>query len=81
MHGTDQLPHSTSKCETQSGKIKFAQCRILHALHKLRKKRARKTTWGMQPVINSLKSVKKYTSVTTVFRAQNNNFTERYFHL
>ena len=35
----------------------------------------------MQPVINSLKSVKKYTSVTTVFRAQNNNFTERYFHL
>ena len=35
---------STSKCDTQSGKIKFAQCRILHALHKLHKKRARKTT-------------------------------------
>ena len=32
---------STSKCKTQSGKIKFAQCRILHALHKLHKKRAR----------------------------------------
>ena len=33
----------TSKCETQSGKKKqFGQskCRILHALHKLRKKRA-----------------------------------------
>ena len=29
---------STSKCDTQSGKIKFAQCRILHALHKLRKR-------------------------------------------
>ena len=35
---------STSKCETQSGKIKFAQCRILHALRELCKKRARKTT-------------------------------------
>ena len=35
----------TFKWETQSGKIKFAQCRILHALHKLKcKKRARKTT-------------------------------------
>ena len=43
MHGTDSVS-STSKCETQSGKIKFAQCRILHALHKLCKKRARKTT-------------------------------------
>ena len=43
MHGTDQLP--TSKCETQSGEKKISQskCRILHALHKLCKKRARKT--------------------------------------
>ena len=38
------IASSTSKCDTQSGKIKFSQCRILHALHKLHKKRARKTT-------------------------------------
>ena len=42
MHGIDQL----SKCEIQSGKKKIAQsnCRILHALHKLRKRRTRKTS-------------------------------------
>ena len=35
---------NVAKCETQSGKKKFAQsnCRILHALYKLRKKRAKK---------------------------------------
>ena len=42
MHGTDQLPQPLNV--TLSGKINFDQCRILHALHKLRKKRARKTT-------------------------------------
>ena len=44
MHGTDSF--LTSKCETQRGKKKFAQsrCKILHELHKLRKKRARKTS-------------------------------------
>ena len=38
---------NVAKCETQSGKKKkFAQsdCRILHALHKLRKKRPGKTS-------------------------------------
>ena len=42
----EQTIFITSKCMTQSGKTKFAQwkCRILHALHKLRKMRARKTS-------------------------------------
>ena len=41
----DQISFITSKCETQSGKkIAQSKCRILHALHKLRKKRARKTS-------------------------------------
>ena len=41
----EQTNFITSKCETESGKKKFAQseCIRLHALHKLRKKRARKT--------------------------------------
>ena len=37
----DQISFITSKCETQSGK-KIEKCRILHALHKLRKKREQK---------------------------------------
>ena len=44
MHGTDQLPQPLNVTLKVHGKIKFAQCRILHALHKLHKKRARKTT-------------------------------------
>ena len=41
----DQISFITSKCETQSGrKIAQSKCRILHPLHKLRKKRARKTS-------------------------------------
>ena len=42
----EQTSFITSKCETQGGKKKIAQskCRIPHALHKLRKKRARKTS-------------------------------------
>ena len=44
----EQTSFITSKCDTQSGKKKkkFAQskCRILHALHKLRKKRLIKTS-------------------------------------
>ena len=42
-YGTDQLPHPLI-ARLKVAKIKFAQCRILHALHKLRRKRARKTT-------------------------------------
>ena len=40
----EQTSFITSKCETQSGKKKFAQskCRILHALHKLRKREQEK---------------------------------------
>ena len=39
-------PLNLGKCETQGGQKKFAQsdCRILHALFKLRKKTARKTS-------------------------------------
>ena len=39
-------PLNVGKCETQSGKKKFVQsnCRILYALYKLRKKRAKKTS-------------------------------------
>ena len=42
----EQTSFITSKCETKSGETKFAQwkCRIHHALHKLRKKIARKTS-------------------------------------
>ena len=38
-------PLNVAKCQTQSGQKQFAQsnCRILHALYKLRQKRARKT--------------------------------------
>ena len=41
----EQTNFTTSKCETESGKKKFGQskCIILHALRKLRNKRARKT--------------------------------------
>ena len=38
----DQISFITSKCETQSGK-KNEKCRILHPIHNLRKKRAKKT--------------------------------------
>ena len=44
MHGTDQQPQPLNVTLKVHGKIKFAQCRILHALHKLHKKRATKTT-------------------------------------
>ena len=43
MHGTDQQPQPLNVTLKVHGKIKFAQCRILHGLHK-HKKRARKTT-------------------------------------
>ena len=40
----EQTSLITSKCETQRGKkIAQSKCRILHALHKLHKKRARKS--------------------------------------
>ena len=43
----EQTSFITSKCETQSSKKKIrseSKCRIPHALHKVRKKRARKTS-------------------------------------
>ena len=46
----EQTSFIISNCETQSGKTKLAQwkCRILHALDKLSKKRARKLTFVVQ---------------------------------
>ena len=79
----EQTSFLTSKCETQK-KFARSKCRLLHALHKLRKKRARKTsvvqsdsTVTLHTITSLISLVANYIYILVVFGLStlNSNWT------